>query len=547
MSALTVRLPTMTDLITSYFIRKRWVDLSLEHAKAATFCFRYLTSKPFMRSTEDDQILLYAKKGYYAFQDYSVQYCLDHFQKSVGPSSSDTTQMMRSTSESARDFLKSYSLRTGLQGSEAGFSQEEVIQFMNELPNNSRDRDQCFDIAYRTVIIRRQIEELRSQALTAEELDIVNNLYGFETKFKCPKMWCNHFNTGFATRKELTKHLDCHERPFCCPEEGCFASHFGFDAEEKLHQHTVRHHPTQSAEVRFPKKPGRRKFSRREALALSRAAAKGDVTAVLEFLDSGVDPNFQSESGIDPNVPSASLEPLKVAADFGHFEVCKLLLERGAKLVQETAGASDIMTLPLYSALHGGQLDMIHLFLCQPELRSSRALKKLSGWIAAACHHDSADVLKLLLESPISRHINVQEFDLQARMSITNTCLTRASVEPLRYLLENGFSELFVPDVLFLAETRGREDFVGLLRPVIDKTHPPYSMPRAESLLNYLGVELSSLNDGQITMLQNLSPDEQRKAVMEYKIGLGQLERKAGDELLFSVLWKLRHSESSET
>lgn len=419
----------MTDLITSYLIRKRWVNLSLEHAKAATFCFCYLTSKPFHRDSNDDQILLFAKQGYYAFQDYSVQYCLDHFLKCVGLSPTDTTQPMLSASESARDFLEAYSLPTGLRGSENGSSQDEVIGFFKRLPSNSRDRDQYFDIAHRTATIRNKIEEMRSEILTNEELDIVNNLYGFETKFKCPKIWCNHFTAGFPSNKGRMKHLDCHERPYCCPEEGCFASHFGFDAREKLSQHTTRHHPDNSAELRFPKKSDKKKISKQQEIfkqqeiRLSQAAAEGDVVAVLACLDSGVDPNSRPEYGGSLKFPDVIGGPLKMAAQYGHFEVCKQLLERGAKLVEERDGFSDTTTAALYCALHRGQLDIIHLFLCQPELRTSRALNKLPLWITAACRHGSTDVLKLLFDSPISRYIDIQRFDVQARKWILDSCL----------------------------------------------------------------------------------------------------------------------------
>lgn len=518
----------MTDLITSYLIRKRWVNLSLEHAKAATFCFRYLTSKPFLRDSNDDQILLFAKQGYYGFQDYSVQYCLDHFLKCVGLSPTDTTQPMLSASKSARDFLDAFSLPTGLRGSECGSSQDEIIGFVKRLPSNSRDRDQYFDIADRTVTIRRQIEEIRNKALTNEELDTVNNLYGFETKFKCPKIWCNHFTAGFQSKTERTRHLNCHERPYCCPEEGCFASHFGFDAPEKLSQHTTRHHPDNNAELRFPKSSGKKKLSkqpevskqeisRQQEIRLSQAAAEGDEVAVLACLDSGVDPNARPEYGVDSNFQYVSGGPLRMAAENGHFEVCKQLLERGAKLVEERDRLSGITTAPLYAALRRGQHDIIRLFLCQPELGTSRARRRLPGWITAACQHDSTDVLKLLFESPISRYINVQNFHAHARRSLLNTCLSKHSVETLRVLLEHGFSELVTPDIFFLVESRDQEAFVDLLRPIIDKTHPPYSLQRAESLLSYLGVGSSYLEDGQMATLQKLSPDEQRRTAKEYK------------------------------
>lgn len=488
----------------SYLIRKRWVDLSLEHAQAASFCFRYLTSTPFL-SAIDNQVSLYARQGYYALQDYSVQYFLDHFLHAIGKGTSDAAQTAPNTMKSARDFLKSYNVSTNLPWADDEVSTQEIVQFFKKIPKDQRDRAGAFDIADRTVRIRSHIEVVRSQTLTNEELDIINNLYGFETTFKCPKLWCNYFTIGFLTSEERKKHVICHERPFCCPKEDCIASRSGFDAQEKLKQHMDRQHSPLSLEVRFPKKLAKERN-------IHNAAATGDMAAVLAFLDSGVDPNRSDGfSG-----------PLYSAASSNQFEVCKQLLARGAKIFDWETAASTTNAPAMQSALQSGSLEVVYLFLCQPELETSEGIQELPRWIADACLSSNAEVLELLLESNISRHIDIDNFSEDERKQILGACTDNDSEGSLRCLLDHGFSKLVTPDVFFRAESQAREDLVDLLRPIVDNMDPPYSMQRVEHLLSYLELDSTYLSESQMTVLQNRGPAEQRKFAKRYENALAQ-------------------------
>lgn len=357
---------------------------------------------------------------------------------------------------------------------------------------------------------------VRSQTLTNEELDIINNLYGFKTMFKCPKLWCNYFTIGFSTSEGRKKHVICHERPFCCPEEGCIASRSGFDAQEKLKQHMDRHHSPLNFEVRFPKKLAKERN-------IHKAAATGDVAAVLSFLDSGVDPNRSDGfSG-----------PLYSAASSGQFEVCKQLLARGAKIFDWETAASTTNAPAMQSALRCGSLEVIYLFLCQPELETSKStcIQELPWWIADACHSSTAEVLELLLESSISRHIDIDDFSENEREQILDACIESGSSESLRCLLDHGFSKLVTPDFFFRAESQAREGLVDLLRPIMDNVDPPYSKQRVEHLLCYLELDSTYLSESQMIILQNQGPDEQRKFAKRYEDALAQqwdMEREQG-------------------
>lgn len=416
---------------------------------------------------------------------------------------------MLSTTESARDFLKSYSPSARLEGSGDGLQREEIIQFIKGLPKESRDRDQCFDVEPRTVAIRRQIEQLRDQVLTTQEREIIKNLYGHGNTFKCPKSWCSYFTAGFATRKDRVQHVNCHERPFFCPEEGCFASHLGFNSQEKLNQHCAKYHCAPSAEVRFPRKVAKGRGSN-----IHSAVAAGDAAAVVALLDSGIDPNASTRNGN---------RPLFTAATSGHFEVCKQLLARGATLCYENAGRT---APPVEAALLNGSCDIIHLFLSQPELRTNRAIHGLPRWIHAACHSEDPDVLDLVLDSVVSRHVADCELDEDARGSIRAAALQKSYVEFFQCLLEHGFFKLVTLDALFAAEDQDLEDIAGFLRRHLDNVAPPYSLERAHHLLSYLGFDSSYLSGGRTAILQRQSPAEQRRTARRYELALRKQQQK---------------------
>lgn len=469
-----------------------------------------------MHDADDEDVLAFAKQGYYAFQDYSVLCCLDHFLNSVGQSPSDATRLMLNTIESARNFIKSYSLPTDQTQLHDDDSHDSVVQFCRRLLKDPKERAERLDITRRTVAIRRQIEMVRSQALTAEDLDIVNSLYGFHTMFKCPKLWCNYFATGFVTRQDRRKHVDCHERPFCCPVEGCFASQLGFDAEEKLKTHMSKYHSASSTEVRFPKRIAKRHN-------IHSAAAAGDVAAVMAFMDSGVDPNLLRRFD--------KRSPLTIAAKCGHFEVCKQLLAGGAKIFERDASASTTNAPAMQLAIRRGSLDIIYLFLCQPELKERLDFLELSRWTAEACLLRNADVLKLLFQSPVSPDINIGNFDENARQEILSACVYGPSLESLQYLLEQGFSEFVTPDLFFRAERQNRKDLVGLLRPFIVDSVQFQPWKTAENLLSYLQLKPSYLSDEQMEILQDQSPAERWTTAKRYETALAQNHDKVESQL----------------
>lgn len=214
-----------------------------------------------------------------------MQYGWEHFEEYLATNPDRETAVFRCTMETAAAFLKSYSLSTKFQDSDIQLQHDEILRFVNELPREKRDKYGHFNLVYRTINIRKQIEAMRCEPMTTAEHEVVNNLHGGHVVYKCPKPWCDLFATGFGLEKDRTQHEDRHDKPFQCPEEGCFRSQLGFDDESKLDRHRKDHHA--DIMIMFPEATS--KTSTDKIYNIGDAAAKGELFKVAESLDAGVD------------------------------------------------------------------------------------------------------------------------------------------------------------------------------------------------------------------------------------------------------------------
>lgn len=435
----------------------------LEHAKAASFCFRYLTSEPFCRLVDAEGISLHARQGYYGFQDYAVKYCLDHFEKCRGLEypQEDT---MRQTTDSARNFLATYLLTVPHDLAE--LSDSDIENVFGQLPDDKRERANKMTIGYQTKDIRRVIEQIRLEDMSSQERDIVTNVYGLQFKYKCPKIWCDYFSTGFDEKQDREKHVQSHERPFCCQEPGCFASQFGFDTTEKLGEHMTQYHTSGEDAIRFP--PTKRK----KTDSLQAAAGRGDLVAIEAFLET---------PGWKPLPPMSSLglsvtdNPLHMAIRNGHLKACKLLISSGFKL-RMGRGYDCIIT-----AVNNRRTEIVQLVLSSSDTEvfyqrdSYPQTDKYGRWCLQACMLGDLDTIKLLCESP---HTQTPLSDIRRRSAllpillnigswIEAACGSTNSTAVVKYLLDAGFSNFVTPEALARARSSGNEDLVNLLEPIV--------------------------------------------------------------------------------
>ena len=59
--------------------------------------------------------------------------------------------------------------------------------------------------------------------------------------FKCNRLGCPYFRTGFEALSERDRHLRTHDRPYKCDRPNCDFSHMGFGSQARLNVHLQRH------------------------------------------------------------------------------------------------------------------------------------------------------------------------------------------------------------------------------------------------------------------------------------------------------------------
>lgn len=459
------------------------------------FCFRYLTSKPFCASTESTS--LHIKEGYYGFQDYAVQHCLDHFESCTGLESHQ--DILEQTMESAREFIATYSLP--IPENLAALSHNDIADFFRQLPKDKRERANRFTIEYRTLDIRTAIEQIRVQDLSPEAKALISNVYGKEVRYKCPKIWCDYFLMGFDKHEDRQTHVHSHDRPFRCSEAGCFAFQLGYSSMNELEKHTKTYHSPVGDEPRFPK------AIRPRDDTLMEAAGRNDLAAMLAFLESGI--SVEGTMTDSKKRPQNRI-PICRAAKSGHVEACKLLLEWGANLGDSYDNS------PMYVAITHNHPDVVHFLLNWPKVEISNG--HLHILVYRACELAQPDTVRILLEWSHFRSRGIEEWKQHAEDWILQACGVTMNhpnnVAIIKYLLEKGFSDSFIPGALFIVEERGGDYLKSLLQPIIDLHASADVQTKAQARLLADQRRGNVLQDYQMQLML-LEQQHQKRLMME--------------------------------
>ncbi|KAI1740463.1 WD40 repeat-like protein [Xylaria scruposa] len=439
-----------------YLVRRKWFDISFEHARLAIFCSRYLTSDPFAYGLNEKDIAVHAVKGYYALQDYAVQFWFDHFRGCAELLARLDPDLYWEAMSVAKIVLVSYGRPSKVRRLPDTEGYEEVAKTLAGLPRDGWERNAYFNIEHRTILIRKTIEALPRPALDPEAEEILTNLHGNTAPYKCAKPWCESFVVGFENTEDHKRHINRHDLPFHCPVENCFAFRLGYDTHTKLDHHRKSHHPEPENEgIMFPK-------INKKRVTIWAATKQGDLATVSELLDSGVDNNQ-----LWGNVRGETL--LHLAAKSGYFEICKMLLKRGADI--NTAERQSKRTA-LHAAVVAGNPDIVHLLIshegCHPDQTDTHGRSPF----CEACALGHLDIVKLLIETgkiqpdrQPQRHPECCNDELYSSTLIPlGYACSGGHFAVVQYLLQQGQSSLVTRDMLIRAFRQGHEDIVDLLR-----------------------------------------------------------------------------------
>ena len=303
-----------------YMIDHGLVDIFLQHSDLTACCLEYLGSSPLALTTSDEEVEERLKEGYFAFHEYASVYWFHHLLYVIEHRLMDDSDLCTSLADRFRKFVERYATAESIQLSEVSGRPVQLLSLLKKVPEKARDRNKCFDIEWRTLRIRRQLECLAEHLGpdTAERRS-THIMYGMRL-FKCPKLDCEMFLEGFATRALRDKHLDRHDRPYLCVQRGCPFRNLGFETGNQLERHIRNAHTMgEDDQMLFPQPP------RKHPDTLCKAAARGDVVTLKALLKQGADVNQTSR-------PKGGQTPLIMAAQKSRLQACKTLLEAGADL-----------------------------------------------------------------------------------------------------------------------------------------------------------------------------------------------------------------------
>ena len=246
-------------ITTSYLIQERYVEVAVEEQKLALLCLRYLTFRCFDHDMSESELSDFVVEGYYAFQDYASLHWLDHLESLYQMQDQSGSVYTKGLGLAVKKFSEKYGHQLGEREEtpriEADYlSNDEPIDHLFPLLaeiKGSRTQDETIaalgalgDVVNR---VRSNIEQFIDTANPdADSIQEMQRYYGFNW-YKCPKHPCFYFHEGFSDAKLRDRHKDRHERPHCCTEPGCPRLKIGFASEKELKKHVDITHPNPEA------------------------------------------------------------------------------------------------------------------------------------------------------------------------------------------------------------------------------------------------------------------------------------------------------------
>lgn len=393
----------------------------------ALFCTEYLLSSPFDYTTQADELNNHVRSGYYALQDYAISHWLDHMLYSLRAKNPPdiSVDIHNELVSQLRSFVNEYGVPEKVQY--LGRIQEDghLIDF---IPKDISAWSQWFDLERRACHVRGTIESVGNGSTSDDtDRDMMRDIYGTRL-FKCSRLACNLFTTGFNSKTEREDHLNEHERPFHCVEPFCPYTALGFRTEVELESHLIHSHPEDDGdEDSFPEPPTKRKKD-----SIFKACARGDIVAVKSFLDNGEDIN-------KANRPRGRETPLYVAAENGRLNVCKMLLDRDADINHE-GSRYPMESTALDAAVSSGHLEIIQYFLERSDILNDQRYRLIGypGPLHLAIQAKSEPIFHALLDSKNIGSNQLRHISLRERKGQSGVKVLRTSLSPLMLAAATG-------------------------------------------------------------------------------------------------------------
>lgn len=288
-----------------YLLDKNLVNLGSGEGNLGLLCIRYLCFEGF--NVEDDNLSVpdYIPSGYYGFMDYAYAYWARHLDAFLRVQ--EPKDALDEISEAAEVFIdmywaqprtksippKSFLARWEALSSNRNFDKLTVAAHLAHkqlIASTAHSPDlQVLKLHHALNKVRKHLELESASATRTVKLQ---SMYG-EKIFKCPRVNCIRFYSGFASEQERNDHIKKHERSFFCSFPGCPMAALGCNTLKELYKHDTEYHGTfdhddEEEEADYPELPQQKvsfdckecdaKFTRKQNLQIhmrSRHAESG--------------------------------------------------------------------------------------------------------------------------------------------------------------------------------------------------------------------------------------------------------------------------------
>ncbi|KAL9074938.1 MAG: hypothetical protein Q9157_004187 [Trypethelium eluteriae] len=418
-----------------YLIKKGLLEISQGHAKMGLFCAAYLTSLPFNLASSEDDLTKWILAGYFAFHEYAVTYTVEHIIATIDEHR-DCPEATRDDIEAClKNFIDAYAIpddRAILHESGGSSGLATVLRNMHP---TARARSKCFDLEQRNLRIREKIRSLACDSYLDETCEHrVRELYGLQN-FKCPKIGCYYFLTGFVSDATRRTHLDRHDRPFTCTERDCAFAKFGFEDQRQLEGHLRHHHNSRSSEMFISRKRPKTVYH-----DVFYAASQGDVSSVETFLNDGNYVDVTDKAG----------DSLLIhAVQNSQLQICKMLVKNGANINRITSQKKSALS----EAVHAQGLEVLQYLLSLDGIVTTARVGNSKRTAFGEAVHMSSTAKAMLFVDSGKLDWSSTEPDSPFRVALVHSCPAI-----LQRLLERSPKDIAINQDLLWHATRYRTE-----------------------------------------------------------------------------------------
>ena len=378
-------------------------------------CLAYLSFECFDLKNSNQDTRTFISDGSYALQDYAVAHWVDHLDGCIEVISEAEPESMKQLEDVLQKFLN-YRVwyKSETNGDRTVAVTQRITHFFKSdiaeklllvLPscratNNQKDKLEIDDsyLGAQLRSVRSTFEKMVAVLTPNSDVEKEYRVYYGLNWFKCPKMDCLYFHTGFSSVKDRDQHLSKHGRPFRCTFSGCHVAGIGCRNSKELEKHMVEFHPSgqEGMDTVFPRKD-------MVNIDISKAASMGDMELVERLMEA---------SGNE----SEDWYPLCCAARNGHDAVVRRLLQ--CRITQPSGRGRASLYKALEYAVRGAHESTVALFLLQGMIDLQGKQTRVEKLLCIAAEKGLPEIVSLLL--PHCKDLNFQD-------STGCTALMRAS------------------------------------------------------------------------------------------------------------------------